>query len=294
MADISLSEFDGDTIVVHFGGDFAAIDAYTLAESLIGLADTARAVSALVDPGQEIQIVVEATGPGSYRTVIRRVRRGMGGFFSEGAKAIFWGIIGTIIYDAILRNEPPINVSVNTNEVIIHRGHERIIVPRNVYDAAEQAKKGEDVQKGLRRIFAPLEANPSVTEFGLTKRLTDPAPVIRLPRETFPVIVRATAHIEETTTERIKTERARLLILKAWLNHANRKWSFEWNGVPIRAPITDHGFLDEIARRDHLLGAGDALDVEIMFVQKFDPGLEMYVNDPNSYVITQVVHVVHG
>jgi hypothetical protein len=291
MADIALSQFHEDTIVVHFGGDFAAIDAYTLANSLIGFADTARAVSRIIDPGQEIEILVEATGPGSFRTVIRRVRRGASGVFSEGAKAIFWGVIATLIYDAVVNKD--VNVTINTNEVIIQQGRDRVIVPRNVYDAAQNAKKGEDVQKGLRRTFQPLEVNPNISEFGLTNRIADPAPLVRLPRETFRVIVDSVAVVEETTTERIRTERVRLLITKAWLNHAKRKWQFEWNGVPIRAPIADQEFLDQIERREHLLGTGDALDVEITFHQYYDPELEMFVNDPKSYVITKVIRVVH-
>ena len=292
MVDIALSEFREDTIVVHFGGEFASIDAYTLANSLIGFADTARAVSAFIDPGQEIQILVEATGSGSYRTVIRRVRKDMGGFFSRGWENVFWGIVAAIIYDAVTKNDPTVNVIVNTNEVIIQRGHDRVIVPRNVYDAAKDAKKSPEVQKGLRKTFEPLQANPNISDFGLTNRLTDPTPLIRWPRETFPSIVSSVAVVEETTKERKHTETARLIILKAWLNHAKRKWSFEWNGVPISAPISDKEFLDQLDRREHLLGSGDALDVEITYRQTFDPSLRVYVNDPNSFVVTKVIKPV--
>jgi len=71
MAIIRLGEFQDDTIVLHFGGSSGSIDAYTFAEALTGFADTALAVNATIDPGTEIEILVEATGPGSYRTKIR-------------------------------------------------------------------------------------------------------------------------------------------------------------------------------------------------------------------------------
>jgi hypothetical protein len=98
--------------------------------------------------------------------------------------------------------------------------------------------------------------------------------------------------LEETPTGRVRKESARLVILKAWLNHAKRKWSFEWNGVPISAPIAGTDFLDRLDRREHLLGAGDALDVEITFKQNFDPALGVYVTEPNSYLVTRVIRPV--
>jgi hypothetical protein len=55
MAVIGLDRFFEDTIVVHFGGKAGSIDAYTFAEALIGFADTAYAVSSVIDPGQEIE-----------------------------------------------------------------------------------------------------------------------------------------------------------------------------------------------------------------------------------------------
>ncbi|HEV7877879.1 hypothetical protein [Bradyrhizobium sp.] len=53
MAVIRLDEFHEETIVLHFGGPEGTIDAYTLANALIGFADTAYAVNATIDPGQE-------------------------------------------------------------------------------------------------------------------------------------------------------------------------------------------------------------------------------------------------
>ena len=292
MSLISLGEFRDDTIVVHFGGEFRSINAYTFANSLVGFADTARAVSATIDPGQEIELLLEAIGPGSFRARIRRFRQAYGGVFSRAAEAVFWGIIANIIYDAILKNDPKPQITINTNEVIIQFGHDTIVVPRAVHDDAENAKKNPEVQSGLRRTFAPLQADPKVTEFGLTARMDDPAPLVKVDRTAFPAILEAAVVSEDTSKERTRQETARLVILKAWLNHAKRKWSFEWNGVPISAPIVDKDFLDRIERREYLIGTGDALDVEITFKQTFDARLGVYVNDPNSFVIAKMIQPV--
>ncbi len=293
MAIIRLDGFFEDTIVLHFGGKAGCIDAYTFAEALIGFADTAYAVSSTIDPGQEIEIIVEATGPGSFRAVIRRLKKKYGGTLSPVAGLIFWGVVTNLIYDATLKKDDPVLITVNTNEVIIKHGHDTVIVPRNVYDASENAKKNPAVEKGIKKTFETIERDPNVTDFGLTSSIHDPQPLVAIPRADFSVVTqRVVIETEDPPAERTNTERARLVILKAWLNYAKRKWSFEWNGVPISAPISDWEFLDQLDRREILLGAGDALDVEISFKQTFDPSLGVYVNDPNSFVITKVIRPV--
>jgi hypothetical protein len=293
MAIISLDRFFEDTIVLHFGGEAGSIDAYTFAEALIGFADTAYAVSSTIDPGQEIEIIIEATGPGSFRAVIRRLKKKYGGTLSPVAGLIFWGVVTNLIYDATLKKDDPVLITVNTNEVIVKHGHDTVIVPRNVYDASENAKKNPAVAKGIKKTFETIERDPNITEFGLTSSIHDPQPLVTIPRADFSVVTRRVViETEDPPSERTKTERARLVILKAWLNHAKRKWTFEWNGVPISAPISDREFLDKLDRREFLLGAGDALDVEITYKQAFDPAIRVYVNDPNSFVITRVIKPV--
>ncbi len=292
MAVIVLSALEGDSVVVHFGGSVGRIDAYTFANSLIGFADTSRAISSTIDPGQEVEIVVEAYGPGSFRTRVRRIRRDYGGVLSCGAESVFWGIVATVIYDSILRHDPATSITVDANEVVIVHGNDRIVVPRQFHEAAENCQKNPAVQDGLQRTFRPLEQDKRVTDFGLTSKIDDARPTISLPRSDFRFFISPSVLIEASPTERVRSESARLYILKAWLNHAKRKWSFEWNGVPISAPITDTHFLDQLHRREHLLGSGDALDAEVTFKQTLDSELGVYVNQPDSYLVTKVFRPV--
>ncbi len=290
MAVVRLGELQGDTIVLHFGGVSGSIDAYTLAEALTGFADTALAISASIDPGQEIEILVEATGPGSYRTVVRRLRKEARGLLSDAVQAVFWGIVANIIYDGAIKNDPKPEIIITTKEVRIKHGNDTIIIPRHVYLASENAKKNPAVRRGLKKTFEALETDKNVTDFGVTGSIHDPAPLVRIPRAEFPIIARPPQPIAEVQPpERTRKQLARLLVLKAWLNHAKRKWTFEWNGVPLSAPVADQGFLDLLDRRKHLLGAGDMLDVEITYTQTLDAQLGVYVNDPNSFVVTRVL-----
>ena len=204
MAIISLDRFFEDTIVVHFGGKAGSIDAYTFAEALIGFADTAYAVSSTIDPGQEIEIIVEATGPGSFRAVIRRLKKKYGGTLSPLA-IIFWGVVTNAIYDATLKKDDPVLITINTNEVIIKHGHDTVTVPRNVYDASENAKKNPAVGKGIKKIFETIERDPNVTEFGLTSSIRDPQPLVTIPRADFSVATRQVViEAEDPPLERIK------------------------------------------------------------------------------------------
>jgi hypothetical protein len=292
---VDFSKFEGDQVVIHFGGTLATVDAYTFANSLIGFADTIRAVNKVLNPGQDIEIRLEAQGPGSYRAVIKRLKKGLGGFFSRGAEMLFWGVVATLIYEKAIKNEPPPQITVNTNEVVIQHGHDRVIVPRAVYDAMPNVRNDPEVQQNLSRTFRAMEKDESISDFGLTAHLDDAEPILVVPRKEFENLAEPTAIVGEHEKTRTREEDARLVILKAWLTHQKRKWAFEWNGVPISAPIADEAFLDRLDRREVLIGAGDALDAVMTFKQNFDDDLGVYVNDPNSYVVNRVgKHVPRG
>jgi len=292
VAIIRLDRFEGDAVVLHFGGAEGSIEAYTLAEALVGFTHASLAINAIIDPGSEIEIVVEATGRGSFRTRIRRIKKDYGGLLAIGG-TVFWGVVSNVIYDATLKNDPKPEITVNTDEVIIKHGNDVVIVPRKVHGAAEEAKKNPEVQHGLSRAFAALEADKSISDFGITGSLADREPLVRIPRAEFPKLINLHELLpHDPPEERTRSERARLVVLKPWLIHSRRKWSFEWNGIPISAPIRDPSFLDRLDRREILFGSGDALDVEIVYRQHFDPSLGLYVNDANSFVITRVIQAI--
>ncbi|MBL0901382.1 MAG: hypothetical protein IBJ17_22150, partial [Reyranella sp.] len=240
MEELRFTEFEGDSIVVHYGGELSSINVYTLTQSLEGFADAARAISAVIDPGHEIEIVIEATGPGSFRALVRRISNPavLAGLFAGVAGTIFWNVVSNVIYDKYVKQDTPAVIIVNTDEVIVKNGDQTIIVPRKVFEAAENAKKDPEVERCIRRTFEPLQKDPKITGFGLTTNLEAPQVPLYIPREEFPRLTRVSAMPDvTTTTQRTNTAKARFIILKAWLNQARRKWSFEWNGVPISASI---------------------------------------------------------
>jgi len=64
---IDLGKLEGDQIVIHYGGALTSVDAYTFANSLVAFADTVRAINYELNPGQNVEVRLEAVGPGSYR-----------------------------------------------------------------------------------------------------------------------------------------------------------------------------------------------------------------------------------
>jgi hypothetical protein len=249
MATLRFDDFEDDTIVLHFGGAEGNIDAYTLADALIGFADMARAISATVDPGTDIELLVEATGPGSFRTRIRRIRKDYGGLLTIGG-TVFWGIVSNYIYDNYVKNDPLPQITVNADGTIVKTGKYTIIVSPVVQSGTEHAKQNPAVQSGLAKTFAALEADENVKDFGITGSIGDPEPKFTIPRAEFPKIGQRPMLPEEEPQSRSTKRRARRFVMKAWLNDAKRKWSFEWNGEPLSAPIGDAKFLDQVDRRE--------------------------------------------
>jgi hypothetical protein len=210
MPTIRIDEFRGETIVLHFGGAPGEIATRTLGEALIGFAETALAVSAVVDPGHEVEIVVEETGPGSFRAVVRQIYKAVPGLLSEGIRAIFWAIVATAIYDQIIKpSDRPPQIVATTDEVTVKVGSSTLVVPWAVYDASENAKKNRNVEKGIRKTFRALEADKSVTNFGITSSISDPHPVIEIPRADFPSFPESVVlETVDQLNERFRRERA--------------------------------------------------------------------------------------
>jgi hypothetical protein len=290
MGTVDLRELRNDQIVIHFGGAVRSVDAYTFGNSLLSFADTIRAVNAVINPEQNIEVRLEPVGPGSFRALIKSMRKGLGGFFSRSAEGILFGVIATLLVEYGIKPDAKMTVTFNTDEVIIEKNGDRIIVPREVYERMGDVKKNPEVQKHVRRTFEVIEDDPAIDNFGLTPSIDDPEPLVQIPREEFPRLASLPIEtvLQDTERTRERAERARLVILKAWFTRGNRKWLFEWNGVPLSAPIKDETFWDRLENREILIGQGDALDVEISYRQEYEASIGVFVNDPGSFKITRV------
>lgn len=275
MATLDISQID-DTVVIHFEAEGRRINAYTLASTLVAIADAAKAANTSLNAGCEVEVVVEAIGPGSFRAQIRAIYSQSKGLLSNQVVAgVIIGVIGNYIYERTLAVDDQVRVEIKTDEVIINRGNDRVIVPRNVYDATRTAEKNPQFTRAVSRAFEAVAADESVSGMGFVKTLDSPKPDILIPRSS---IKAAAVDIQDLPDTRTVSEQVDLQILKAILDRSNRKWEFMWRGIKISAPVTDEKFYLDFFAHEITIAPGDILKVTLNIRQSRDQLTGIYSN----------------
>lgn len=265
-----------DRFVLHFETPRKEINAYALATSLVGLSDAIREANSTINPGYQVEVVVEALEDGSFRAVVRTVFKQAKNLFSnEAVKAIVYGIIATYIYEHTIATKTPIQVTVSNDQVVIESGHEKIIVPKSVYDATKQVEKSERFKSSMGKVFEGARLAPDVSGVGIgpDDRQKKTPPLV--PREKFPLFLPAQPQ-DELFREIV--EPATLLISRAILQRGNRKWEFYWRGIRISAPVLDSRFYDRFFAHEITIAPGDALEVALRIIQEKDIDTGIFVN----------------
>ena len=220
MRVVDIGQFE-NSVVIHFDTDDTRINAYTFASTLVALADAAKAANASINAGGEIEIVVEALGPGSFRALIRALYSSSQNLFANQiVVGLVLGVLGNYIYERTLKVDEKLTVEVKTDEVIVTRGNDRVIVPRTVYEATRRAEKNPEFVKAMTRTFAAVAADEKVKALGLVERMDSPPPAIPIPRST---LLTLAAEVPQDPDTRVVTEHAELQIVKAILKKSNRK-----------------------------------------------------------------------
>jgi len=240
MSIINITESqDGDTIVLHFQTDAPRINAYTLASTIVAIADAAKEANSAINHGFDIEIVVEGFSGGSFRVSISAIYESAKNLFSaKGAlTAIICSIIAAGIYQKVFHKD--VKVIINTDEVIIEQGDNKIIVPRNIYDATQEAEKNPKFRSAITKTFEAVARDEQIEGIAMVQSLDSPPPKFVITRDD---ILKAALPSNAEPDYRILTERAELYIVKAILESGNRKWEFRWRGFKIVAPVKDKGF----------------------------------------------------
>ncbi len=276
MATVNIAQL-GDTLVLHFETQGRRINAYTLASTLVAIADAAKAANVSLNPGYEIEVVVEAIGPGSFRAKIKALYKSKGGIL---AGELLWGgivlgVIGNYVYERTLAPDDDIKIEINTDEVIIEHGDDRVIVPRNVYNATREVEKNPNFPKAISRVFDSISQDQNVSGFGLVPRIDSPSPEILISREKLEM---ASLKPFENPNNRVVPEIVDLQILKAILERSKRKWEFMWRGIKISSPVTDEKFYIDFFAHDITIAPGDVLTVTLHVYQQKDPVTGIYRN----------------
>lgn len=265
-----------DRFVLYFDTPRKEVNAYALASALVGLADAVREANTAVNPGYVVEVVVEALSEGSFRATVRTVFTKARNLFSHQAvQAVIWGIVATHIYEKAFKNDVPPKITVSDNLVTIEIGKDKIIVPRDVYEAKRQLEKSERFNNAVGKVFDAAASDPNVTGLGLAEDRDNAPPPLIIPRERF-ALLQTEQPVDETTREII--EITQVEISRAILERGKRRWEFFWRGVKIAAPILDEGFFDRFFAHEITIAPGDALEVALRIVQEQNADSGIFVN----------------
>lgn len=285
MQIVDVREFE-ESFVIHFGSEFKRINAYTLASALVSMADAIKEANHIVNPGYEVEVVVEALQDGSFKAKIKTIYKGINNLFSKNnLKTIALGIISAYVYQNTLAPETQINVKVDDNLVIIQQGDKQIIVPRDVHEALKEVEKSTKFKQDVSRTFLAVEKDEEIKSVGITKSMDDRKPPFDIPRARFPLLSEPDEN--EGPTRQI-IEMAKLEILRAILERSRRRWEFVWRGIKISAPVLDQVFYNDFFAHRITIAPGDSLEVRLKIYQRRDQDTGIYTND--KYEVTEVLN----
>lgn len=274
MAELRIAEFE-DTVVLYFRSPESRVNAYALAATLVALADAAKAAARTLNSGVDIEIVVEALSAGSFRAKVTAVAREAGLFVkNQMVTGVLIGVVASYVYDHTLAKKEPIQVIVQTDEVVVVRGDDRVVVPRNIYDAQQLVQKNPVFVRSMDRMLSSTTLDDRVTGFGLVPSLESPPPAVIIDRE----LLEVRDDVEPEPKTRVVEEDADLYIVKAIMERSDRKWEFKWHGMNISAPIKDPNFYDDFAKHNFTIAPGDEFQARIAIHQKRDDVSGVYSN----------------
>lgn len=265
-----------DRFVLYFDTPRKEISAYALATALVGLADAVREANAIVNPGYVVEVVVETITEGSFKATVRTIFTQAKNLFAHQAvQAVIWGIVATHIYEKAIKTEAPPKITVTESLVTIEVGNEKIIVPKDVYEAKKQVERSERFNNALGKVFDAAASDPNVQGIAISEDAGRGRPPLIVPREKF-ALFQTEQSMDESTREIV--EITHVEISRAILERGKRRWEFFWRGVKIAAPVLDQRFFDRFFAHEIMIAPGDSLEVALRIVQEKNPDSGIYVN----------------
>lgn len=265
-----------DRFVLYFDTPKKEVNAYALASALVGLADAVREANSVVNPGHVVEVVVEALSDGSFKATVRTVYTKAKNLFSHTAvQAIIFGIISTHIYEKGIKSETPPKITVSEDLVIIEIGKDKIVVPKNVYEAKRQLDKSERFNNAVGKMFDAAASDPDVKGLAVAEDQGGKKPPLVVSREMFGVF--QTRQEPDQNTREI-VEITHLEINRAILERGRRRWEFFWRGIKIAAPILDDRFFDKFFAHEITIAPGDSLHVSLHIIQEKNKDTGIFVN----------------
>lgn len=272
-------------LVLYFDSKEKSVNAYTLATALVSLADAAKEANRLINPGYEIEVIVTAIEGGSFKAVIKAVYKELKNLFSaESARNIILSIIATMIYDKYFAQKPDIRINVSPDYVIVESKDEKIVIPKEVYDAKEIVVKSPRVSSKVDSLMQSSKRNKNVNGIGIASSVEEKPEIVIQKKEIEKIY---NEPVIEEPNLKDNVEITNVEILRAILEESNRLWEFVWYGNKISAPVLDDHFYKSFREHKITIAPGDRFEVKMKVYQKKDEGSGIYIN--NKYEILEVI-----
>jgi hypothetical protein len=286
MAEIRI-EKELNELILYFGTKQKAINAYTLASTLVSIADAIKEANLQVNPGYDVEVLITDLGSGSFKAVIKTIFTNTKNLFSkENLKTVALGILTTFLYEQYFATKPNIIVNVSPEYTVIEQADERIVIHNDVYQATKEITKSQPkFQNKISTAMKILQQDEEIESIALVQSLEE-EPEIVIPRDNFKdFIIEKESEVDEEAESPI-VEKATLQITRAILENNGRKWEFIWHGQRIPAPILDDAFYKNFSEHRIEIAPGDTLEVRLKIYRRKIEGTEIYEN--KKY---EVVHV---
>lgn len=283
MTSIDFRNFN-DTLVLHFGVDGHKINAETLANALLGLSNSIKYADSYVNNGFSIELIIETTGEGSFKVTSKAFRHSLNNLFSqENIKSLVIGLIGSAIWYYIQPKEE-VKIIVNTNEYIVEKGAEKIILPRESEKYFESIKNNPKIKEEISRTFKALDNDEKIEnlEFHSIDQ-KDHQPDFKIERTSFTALSKINEDVREVESYEMDVS---LVIIKAILEKSLRKWQFKWNNKKVSAPIFDFDFYNDFIAHKITIAPGDTLQVKLRIIREKD--IDMGIMIDKNYEILKV------
>ena len=77
-----------DEIILYFGTKQKAINAYTLASTLVAVADALKEANLQINPGYDVEVLITDLGSGSFKAVIKTIFTSIATLFKLWVKSL--------------------------------------------------------------------------------------------------------------------------------------------------------------------------------------------------------------
>lgn len=274
-------------IKIRYQGQTQEIDANVFINSLIHTTTLIQEINKELNSGANIAIKIKALEKGSFLVHIQLIET-----FIDSLKNIFTpehialgsgiisSLVGLIELKKFLKGDKPevIKKEGDTLTIINSRGNV-IIVNDPVFNIYKNNQVARD---SLEQNFETLNNDSSIEGIEFTD--INEVPYISVTREEFVDLTTQSEEILEG--DKILTKSAQLNIVRLSFDET-LSWEFYYYGNRITAKIKDPKFYDLINKGERF-AKGDILEVELQIKQKFDLGVNTYVN--KSYQINRITN----